>query len=98
MLEANLRTLREYINKNLAKGFIRLLTSLAGSLVLFVPKKDRKKRLYVDYKKLNTITIKDRYILPLADKLQDRLIGAKVFTKLDLYRAYNLICIKEGEE
>ncbi len=49
ILEANLRILREYINENLKKGFIRLLNSLAGSLVLFLPKKDKKKRLYVNY-------------------------------------------------
>ena len=42
--------------------------------------------------------MKDRYTLPLADELRDRLSGAKVFTKLDLYGAYNLIRIKKGEE
>jgi hypothetical protein len=98
MLEADLRILREYFNKNLEKGFIRLLTLLAGSPVLFIPKKDGKKRLYINYRKLNAIIIKDRYILPLADELRDRLYRAKVFTKLDLRGVYNLIRIKEGKE
>jgi hypothetical protein len=98
MSEADLRTLREYFNENLKKGFIRLSTSPAGSPVLFVPKKDSKKRLYINYRKLNAITVKDRYALPLADELRDRLYRAKVFTKLDLREAYNLIRIKEGEE
>jgi hypothetical protein len=98
MSEADLRTLREYLDENLKKGFIRPSTSPAGSPVLLVPKKDGKKRLYVDYRKLNAITIKDRYALPLADELRDRLIGAKMFTKLDLRGAYNLIRMKEGEE
>jgi hypothetical protein len=98
MLKANLKTLREYIDKNLKKGFIRPSSSLAGSLVLFIPKKDGKKRLCVDYRKLNAITTKDRYALPLANELRDRLNGAKVFTKLDLRGAYNLIWIKEGKE
>ena len=96
--EADLGTLREYIDENLKKGFIRPSSSPAGSPVLFVPKKYRKKRLCVDYRKLNTITTKDRYALPLADELRDRLSGAKVFTKLDLRGAYNLIRIKKGEE
>jgi hypothetical protein len=52
----------------------------------------------VDYRKLNAITIKDRYALPLVTELRDRLKGAKIFTKLDLQGAYNLIRIKEGEE
>jgi ABC-type oligopeptide transport system substrate-binding subunit len=82
----------------LRKGFIRLSISLAGSPVLFIPKKDSKKRLYINYRKLNAIIIKDCYILPLADELRDRLYGAKVFTKLDLRGVYNLIRIKEGKE
>ena len=80
------------------KGFIRLLTLLIRSLVLFIPKKDSKKRLYINYRKLNIITIKDYYILPLVNKLRDRLYRAKVFTKLDLKGVYNLIYIKEGKE
>ena len=96
--EADLRTLREYIDENLKKGFIRPSSSPAGSPVLFVPKKDGKKRLCVDYRKLNAITTKDRYTLPLADKLRDRLSGAKVFIKLDLRGVYNLIRMKKGEE
>ena len=41
---------------------------------------------------------KDYYTLLLANKLRDRLIRAKVFTKLDLRGAYNLVYIKEGKE
>jgi hypothetical protein len=74
------------------------LILLVGSLVLFIPKKDSKKRLYINYWKLNVIIIKDCYILPLVDKLRDRLYRAKVFTKLDLKGVYNLIYIKKGKE
>ena len=98
MLADDLRTLKEYINENLAKGFIRASASPVGSLVLFVPKKDGTKRLCIDYRKINEITIKDRYPLPLANELRDRLQGAKIFTKLDLRGAYNLVRMKEGEE
>ena len=59
MLINDLKTLKEYIDENLAKGFIRALASPAGSLVLFVPKKDETKRLYIDYRKINEITVKD---------------------------------------
>jgi hypothetical protein len=44
-----LKLLKEYINDNLKKGFIRPSKSPAGSLMLWVPKKDRSKRPYVDY-------------------------------------------------
>jgi len=52
----------------------------------------------VDYRKLNDITVKNRYPLPNIKELQDRLQGAQWFTKLDLRGAYNLIRMKEGEE
>ena len=71
--ETKLRTLKEYIDVNLVKGFIRELSLKVRALVLFIPKKNRKLRLYIDYRKLNTITKKDRYILLLVNKLRDRL-------------------------
>ena len=55
-------------------------------------------RLCVDYRKLNDITIKNRYPLPNIEELQDRLAKAKWFSKIDLKGAYNLIRMKEGEE
>jgi hypothetical protein len=96
--EKELGILKEYIDENLEKGFIRPSTSSAASPILFVPKKDGKLRLCVDYRQLNSITIKDRYALPLINELHDRLRGAKIFTTLDMRGAYNLIRIKEGEE
>ena len=71
--EIELRALKEYIDVNLVKGFIRELSLKVRALVLFIPKKNGKLRLYIDYRKLNTITKKDRYILLLVNELQDRL-------------------------
>jgi len=92
------RTLQEYVDNMKAKGHIRDSNSAAAAPVLWVDKKDNGRRLCVDYRKLNDMTIKDRYPLPLADELRDRLKGAKIFTKLDLRGAYNLVRMKEGEE
>ena len=70
-----------------------------GSPILFVPKPNgRGLRLCVDYRALNKITIPNRYPLPLMQKLQDRVHGARWFTKLDLKNGFNLIRIKEGDE
>ena len=98
LLEKELAILKKYININLKKGFIRLSILLAASLLLFVLKKNRKLRLYIDYRQLNSITIKDKYLLPLINELYDRLRGALQFITLDIRRAYNLIYIKEEEE
>ena len=98
LLEKELAILKEYININLKKGFIRLSISPAASLLLFVLKKNRKLQPCVDYKQLNSITIKDRYPLPLINELYNRLRGALQYTTLDIREAYNLVRIKEGEE
>ena len=96
--EKELGTLRQYLEENIKKGFIKKSQSPAGYPILFIPKKDGILRLYIDYRKLNDITIKNRYPLPSISELQDRLSRAKYFTKLDLRGAYNLIRIKAGEE
>ncbi|CAJ2508954.1 Uu.00g139800.m01.CDS01 [Anthostomella pinea] len=92
------KELQKYIDKNLARGYIRPSTSPAGYPILFVPKKNRKLRLYVDYQQLNSITTKNQYPLPLIQELRDRLQKARWFTALDLPDAYNLIRIAQGEE
>jgi hypothetical protein len=97
--EKKLKLLREYLDENLVKGFIRESALPIGVPIFFVPKKgDKKGRLVIDYCKLNVITIKDRYLLLLASKLQDRIGKAKYFTKLDQYIEFNLIRIKERDE
>ena len=65
--------LKKYLNENLNKEYIIILIFSAGYFILFVPKKNRKNRLYVDYRQLNNITVKNRYILLKIDKLLDRI-------------------------
>ena len=52
----------------------------------------------MDYRALNRLTVKNRYPLPLISEALDRLVGAKIYTKLDIRSAYNLIRIREGDE
>jgi hypothetical protein len=81
------------LNKLLDKGFIYPSSSPWGCLPLFVKKKDRSLRLCVDYRPLNDVTIKNKYLLPLIDILFDQLAGAKVFSKIDLRSGYHQIKI-----
>jgi hypothetical protein len=98
LTEDELKELRRYLDDNLAKGYIRPSTSPAGYPVIFVPKKDGTRRLCVDYRQLNAITVKNRYPLPLISEIQDRFQGCTWFTVLDQREAYYRIRIKEGDE
>ncbi|USP73296.1 Reverse Transcriptase [Curvularia clavata] len=90
--------LKEYLRKNLKKGFIRPGSGPMASPILFVKKPNGKWRLCVDYRRLNAVTRKNRYPLPLITELMDRLQGAKWFTKFDVREGFYRIRIKEGDE
>jgi hypothetical protein len=97
--EIELQTLREWLKEMLRTGKIQRSTSPAGSPILFVPKPNgRGLRFGVDYRGINRITIPNRYTLPLMQELQDRVQGAKWFTKMDLKSGFALIRIREGDE
>lgn len=82
----------------LAKGYIIPSKSLMVSPVFFIKKKDGKLRFMQDYQKLNAVTIKNCYPLPLAFNIINRLIKAKIFTKFDVRWEYNNIRIKEADQ
>jgi RNase H-like domain found in reverse transcriptase/Reverse transcriptase (RNA-dependent DNA polymerase)/Integrase zinc binding domain/Chromo (CHRromatin Organisation MOdifier) domain len=90
--------LDEFLEENLRTGRIRPSKSPMASPFFFVKKKDGKLRPVQDYRKLNEITVKNRYPLPLISELLDKLSSAKYFTKLDVRWGYNNIRIKKGDE
>lgn len=90
--------LREDVDGNLKKRFIRPSTSPVGAGTFFVTKKDQSLRPCANYRELNKITVKNRYPLPLMPELFQKLRAATIFTKLDPRGAYNLVHIREGDE
>ena len=99
LTEKETLALKKYIKEARAKGFIRNSKSPFGASVFFVPKKDPNDlRLVVDYRPLNETTIRDSYPLPLINDMLENLSKGKIFSKLDLRSAYNLVRIKEGDE
>jgi hypothetical protein len=93
MTRKELAELKVQLNELLDKRYIRPSSSLWGCPALFMKKKDQSLRLCVDYQPLNAITIKNKYPLPRIDILFDQLVGAKVFSKVDLRSSYHQIKI-----
>lgn len=79
------------------KNFIRPSVSPWGAPVLLVKKKDGSMRLCVDYSQLNKVTIKNKYPLLRIDDLMDQLVGASVFSKIDLRSGYHQIKLKNED-
>ncbi|KAK3507516.1 hypothetical protein QTP70_028076 [Hemibagrus guttatus] len=92
------KAMEEYIESSLAAGHIRPSTSPAAAGFFFVGKKDGGLRPCIDYRGLNAVTIRYPYPLPLVPAALEQLRGVRVFTKLDLRSAYNLVRIREGDE
>jgi len=86
--------LKKKLEELLKKQFIRPCVSPWGAPMLLVKKKDSSMRLCVDYRQLNKVTIKNRYLLPRIDSLMDQLVGAEVFSKIDLRSGYHHIRVK----
>ncbi|KAL0151631.1 hypothetical protein M9458_053032, partial [Cirrhinus mrigala] len=90
------QAMEEYIEEALKQGFIQPYTS--PSSFFFVGKKDGGLRPCIDYRQLNSQIIHQPYPLPMVPAALEELRGARVFTKLDLRSAYNLIRIRKGDE
>ncbi|WVZ52302.1 hypothetical protein U9M48_003376 [Paspalum notatum var. saurae] len=89
---------KKNIDELLAKGYIRPSSSPWAFPVLLVEKKDTNvKRMCVDYRALNKVTIKNKYPLPRIDDLFDQLQGACVFSKIDLRSGYHQLKIRPSD-
>nr|ABA97826.1 retrotransposon protein, putative, Ty3-gypsy subclass [Oryza sativa Japonica Group] len=97
MAANELAEVKKQVDEQLQKGYIRPSTSLWGAPVIFVEKKDKTKRMCVDYRTLNEVTFKNKYPLPRIDDLFNQLKGAKVFSIIDLRSGYNQLRIWEED-
>lgn len=97
MSASELAELKSQLKDLLERKFVRPSVSPWGALVLLVKKKDGSMRLCIDYRQLNKVTIKNRYPLPRIDDLMDRLVGARIFNKIDLRSGYHQIKVKDED-
>jgi hypothetical protein len=97
MAQNEMAELKTQLQELLDKRYIRPSYSPWGCPAIFVLKKDQTQRLCIDYQPLNAVTVKNKYPLPCIDLLFDQLIGAQVFSKIDLRSGYHQIKIREED-
>ena len=97
--EQELQATKKYVTENLNKGFIAPSKDNPFAFpILFAKKSDGSLRFCVDYRRLNEITQKDPYPLPLIDEILPRLLKARIMTKIDIRQAFHKIRIDPDSE
>ena len=94
---AELEESRKQIADFIKRTHVRPSKSPYSAPVIFVRKPNGTLRMCIDYRALNKLTIKDRYPMPRIEELLDQLLGATVFTKLDLASGYHQVRVAEED-
>ena len=92
------KELNSFLEENLHTRRICPSKSPMAALVFFIKKKDGSLWLVQNYRALNSITVKNKYLFPLISKLVLQLRGARYFTKLDVCWGFNNVRIKPRDE
>ena len=98
MSQNELVAIWEYLASALKKNWIRSFNSFAETSMLFVKKTNDNLRLYVDYRDLNEIIIKNKYSFSLLFETLNRFAHVKRFIKLDIRNVYHRIRIRKNDE
>ena len=98
LLKIENKILKTYIKKQRSKEYFRFFTLSTDYSILFVKKSNNSLKSCVNYRKLNAITIKNRYSISLCEKFFNNISRVCWYTQLNLKDAFNLIRIKEEDE
>ena len=93
-----LKQVKKYLNEHLKKGFIVPSQAPFASPILFAEKPNGGLRFCVDYRRLNQITKRNRYLIPLIDEVLVRIQGCKYMTRLDIIAAFNKLRMHPNSE
>jgi len=91
MSRAEFVVVKEWQDANMSKGFIRQSLSPFAAPDLFAKEPDGGLRFCIDYRDINSKTIKNRYPLPLNKEMLNLVGKARIYMKLDVPAAYNLL-------
>ncbi|GKB07305.1 putative reverse transcriptase domain-containing protein [Tanacetum coccineum] len=94
---SEIQELSDQLQELAYQGFVRPSTSPWGAHVLFVKKKYESFKMCIDYRKLNKLTVKNRYPLPRIDDLFDQLQGSSVYSKIDLRSGYHQLRVSDED-
>jgi hypothetical protein len=97
MFVEELKELKKQLIELQEAGYIRPSLSPWGAPVLFVQKKDGSQRMCVDYRSLNDVITKNKYMLPHVEDLFDQRRGARIFSKIDLRSGYHQMKIRPSD-
>ena len=98
MLSYKLEKIKKYLTENLFKNFITFNKALYFSSMLFVMKVNEDLRFCVDYRKLNVMTKRNRYLLFLIKEIIEKIIECKHLIKLNIIAAFNKLCMHLDSE
>ncbi|GJS17977.1 putative reverse transcriptase domain-containing protein [Tanacetum coccineum] len=94
---SEMQELSDQLQELADRGFIRPSTSPWGDPILFVKKKDGSFRMCINYRVLNKLTVKNRYLLPRIDDLFDQLQGSSTYSKIDLRSGYHQLRVRDED-
>nr|GEW09814.1 putative reverse transcriptase domain-containing protein [Tanacetum cinerariifolium] len=97
LAHSEMQELSDQLQELADRGFIRPSTSHWGAPVLFVKNKDRPFRMYINYRELNKLTVRNRYPLSRIGDLFNQLQGSSVYSKIDLRSGYHQLSVKDED-
>ena len=89
---------KKFVEEHLKKGFIEASSAPCLSSIMLAVKPGGDVRFCVDYRRLNELTVKDAYSIPLIEETLAQLKNAKVFTKIDIRQVFHKLQMAADSE